>query len=150
MDKSKAKEARIAEKKTLLRLANILCCRLRTDKNGDPFIAGRGENNIHADGESSYCIFVSLETSQQWTYCKRKLKFCQVSQDGDAEGCLRLAAPPTTEQAAILREVLGIRKIKTYSPSVLAVLRERAKNARACLVAKPPTAAEPTPPRMVG
>jgi len=41
---------------------------------------------------------------------KKRLSFCHLTQNGDEEGCFRLMGLPTAAQAAIIRQVLGIRK----------------------------------------
>jgi len=50
-----------------------------------------------------------------WTWTKRRLEFCTVTQDGDEEGVLRLHHLPTPEQADIIRDVLGVRKRMEFS-----------------------------------
>jgi hypothetical protein len=51
-----------------------------------------------------------LSTYIHWIYTKRRLNFCAVSQYDDQEGCLR----PTQEQAATVRDVLGIDKRREF------------------------------------
>src|SRR5262245_29884519 len=46
---------------------------------------------------------------------KRRLAFMSVTQDGDEEGCLRLCALPTPEQAALIRDALSLRKRRVLS-----------------------------------
>ena len=59
-----------------------------------------------------------------WTWAKRRLAFCEVSQDGDAEGALRLGRLPTAEEADEIRDILGIRKRITWSAEELARRQE--------------------------
>jgi hypothetical protein len=46
-----------------------------------------------------------------------------VTQDGEDEGCLKLSALPTPEQAIAIRKALGIQKCKEVSAETLARLR---------------------------
>jgi hypothetical protein len=48
------------------------------------------------------------------------LAFCEVTQDGDAEGCFRLSRLPTPAEAEEIRSVLGIWKKVAWSPEELA------------------------------
>ena len=45
-----------------------------------------------------------------------------MTQDGDEEGCLKLSALPTPEQAAVIRDVLRIRKRVQLTDEHLAAL----------------------------
>ena len=40
----------------------------------------------------------------------QRLSFCQVTQDGDDEGCLRLFDLPTPEQAVLIRKAIGLKR----------------------------------------
>jgi hypothetical protein len=53
---------------------------------------------------------VTCRSALRWTFTKRRLSFCAVTQDGEDAGCLRLHALPTAEKAVVIRDVLGIRK----------------------------------------
>ena len=46
---------------------------------------------------------------------KRRLAFMTVTQDGDDEGCLRLFHLPTPVEAALIRDVMGLRKRRTLT-----------------------------------
>ena len=54
-----------------------------------------------------------------------------VTQDGDEEGCFRLFALPTPQEAVVIRDVMGLRKRVDYTPDTLE--RKRASMARAVL-----------------
>jgi hypothetical protein len=54
-------------------------------------------------------IFVSCRSPIHWTYTKRRLAFCTLSQDGADEGALRLHRLPTNAEATLIRQALGIR-----------------------------------------
>jgi hypothetical protein len=43
----------------------------------------------------------------RWTWAKRRLAFCELTQDGDAEGVFRLQRLPTASEAEEIRYVLG-------------------------------------------
>jgi hypothetical protein len=57
--------------------------------------------------ESGNCV-------RRWSTYKR-LSFCQVTQDGDEEGCLILDRLPTKAEGAIIRDVVGIPKARHLS-----------------------------------
>lgn len=78
--------------------------------------------------------------SYAWGAAKRKLKlepqrrgqaesdgggWATVIQDGDGEGCIRLERLPTTEQAEVIREVMGLRKRREDSPETIERARQR-------------------------
>jgi hypothetical protein len=63
----------------------------------------------------------------QWTWFKKRLghrngepAFCELTQDGDSEGCFRLSRLPTPAEAEEIRSVLGIWKKVEWSPEELA------------------------------
>jgi hypothetical protein len=68
-------------------------------------------------------LFVACRSARHWTATKARLSFCAVTQDGDDEGVLKLHRLPTADQAAVIREVLGIRKRQTISASTLERLK---------------------------
>jgi hypothetical protein len=83
---------------------------LRRDECGAWRITGtRGSIHTWGDGKT-WVLWVGCRSSQHWTWTKKGLAFCSVTQDGDDEGWLRLFALPTPEQAAAIRDALGIRK----------------------------------------
>src|SRR6476646_250896 len=61
----------------------------------------------------------------QWTWFKKRLAFCEVTQDGDSEGCLRLHRLPTPAEAETIRGILGIRKRVELSAEARASLTAR-------------------------
>jgi hypothetical protein len=93
---------------------------LRRDECGAWCIAGkRGRIHTWGDGKT-WVLSVSCHSVRAWTATKARLGFCIVTQDGDDEGCLRLSGLPSSEQAATIRDILGIRKRVAYSDEVLA------------------------------
>jgi hypothetical protein len=61
--------------------------------------------------QSSYVLFVSAHSARKWGAIKRKAKSfgCEITQDGDAEGCIRVG-PPNQAQSNVLRSLLGLRR----------------------------------------
>ena len=55
-------------------------------------------------------MYITCRSAKAWTSAKRRLAFCEVTQDGDDEGCLRLRELPTPTQAKEIRSILGLRK----------------------------------------
>lgn len=89
-------------------------------------IVGR-KGHIFTDSKLWY-VFVSCESKRKWTAVKAKLKFLEISQDGDAEGILKQERMPSQEEAEVIREVLGLRKRPIYTEEYRATLIERGKN----------------------
>jgi hypothetical protein len=83
---------------------------LRRDECGAWRINGsRGHIYTWGDNET-WVLYIGSGTARGWKSHKKRLGFCRVTQNGDTEGYLRLMSLPTPEQAALIREVLGIRK----------------------------------------
>ena len=59
-----------------------------------------------------------------WGMAKQKLAFLQVTQDGEFDGVFKLVRLPTDDEAALIREVLGIRRRPNVSEQSLQNLRE--------------------------
>jgi hypothetical protein len=103
---------------------------LRRDECNAWRINGK-HGSIHTWGDRrSWVLFVECETAKQWTWAKKRLAFCEVTQNGDEGGCLRLHTLPTPAQAAVIRDVVGIRKRVEYAPDELARRVERARMVR--------------------
>jgi hypothetical protein len=96
---------------------------LRRDECGAWTIIGK-QGSIHtwSDGKT-WVLFVSCPSGLHWTKRKQRLSFCQVTQDGEDEGCLRLHQLPTPEQAAVIRDILGIQKRREVSAAELERLK---------------------------
>jgi hypothetical protein len=91
----------------------------RRDECGAWRINGeRGHIYTWGDG-ASWLLYLACRSSMAWTYAKKRLAFCKVTQNGDDEGCLRLFELPTAEQAEAIRELLAIRKRTEHSPGAL-------------------------------
>jgi hypothetical protein len=85
----------------------------RRDECGDWMIEGK-QGHIHAHPEGFY-LYCAPGSPKAWTYAKRALFFCEVTQDGDDEGFLKLVRLPTDAEAEIIRDKLGIRKKREVS-----------------------------------
>jgi hypothetical protein len=76
----------------------------------------RGQIYTWGDG-STWLLSVRCRSPRHWTATKRRLAFCELTQDCDEEGCLRLRRLPTPAEAVVTRDVLGIRKRAELSPT---------------------------------
>src|SRR5262245_32908770 len=78
------------------------------------------DGSIHAYGDGkTWVLYVRCRSVRHWTATKVRLSFCELMQDGDDEGCLRLIELPTPDQAIIIRDVIGLRKRTELGPSEL-------------------------------
>ena len=116
---------------------------LRRDQCGAWRIDGaRGSIHTWGDGKT-WVLYVTCRSALHWTYTKRRLGFCHVTQDGDDEGCLRLHQVVSSHQAEVVRDVLGIRKRVELGPDELE--RRRALGKRLALAAGRANAVAPLP-----
>lgn len=107
---------------------------LRRDECGAWCIFGKhGKAHTWGDGKT-WVLWVGCRSVLHWTHTKKRLGFFTVTQDGDSEGCLRLHHLPTAEQAAIIRDVLGIRKRGELAPEELERRRRAVVAARAAKI----------------
>jgi hypothetical protein len=84
---------------------------LRRNEDGLWVLRGsRGYVSTWGDGASWALTFTDEVSPLQWTWHKKRLAFCTVTQDGDIDGVLRLARLPGASEAAAIREVFGLRK----------------------------------------
>ena len=71
---------------------------LRRDGSGAWTLRGRPGcyASTWGDGKSWQLVVTPEQeiSSRQWTWFKRRLAFCELTQDGDAEGCFRLHRCP--------------------------------------------------------
>jgi hypothetical protein len=103
---------------------------LRRDDANLWVLRGRGDCYVSTWGDGkTWQLVVAGEnvTATRWTWAKKRLSFCEVTQDGDSEGCFRLHRLPTSDEAEVIRDIVGIRKQRDYSPEVLARLQEQAR-----------------------
>jgi hypothetical protein len=126
-------EADRDQQKALLAALGAWDRALRRDECGAWRINGK-HGNIYTWGGKSWVLYVACRSRRHWEATKTRLGFCEVTQDCEDEGCVRLHQLPTAEQAVAIREALGIRKRMEFSAEHLERLRERM---RSCREAKP-------------
>ena len=112
-----------AQQKNLLTALGGWDRALRRDECGVWAIIGKTGNILTWGDGQTWVLWVGCRSARHWTSTKQRLDFCQVTQDGEDEGTLRLHALPTPEQAIIIRDVLGIQKRREVSPEDLARLK---------------------------
>ena len=117
------------------------------EDTGDWAIWGRDDNDdsdipigmschVYPDGGGYLIYFMVADlgdrepSSLPWKNAKAKLSFCQITQDGDWEGCLRLDRLPTAAEAKAIRDTLGIRKRRHLSAEQMDMARSRLASAR--------------------
>jgi hypothetical protein len=104
---------------------------LRRDEGGLWILRGRPGCYVSTwgDGATWHLVVAPEEemSKQAWTWIKKRLAFCEVTQDGDSEGCLRLSRLPTPAEAEVIRDIVGIRKRVEYSPEELARRQQQGK-----------------------
>jgi hypothetical protein len=113
---------RDADKAHLVELFNALDVSpkvLRRDVYGRWILRGR-ELGCYVstwDDKSWYIVIASERfTVRQWSAHKRRLSFCELTQEGDVEGCFRLSRLPTQSEAEVIRNIVGLRKRADISP----------------------------------
>jgi hypothetical protein len=111
------------------------------DECGDWGLYGN-DGHIYVDGDG-FLLVVSGRSARAWTWAKRRLSFCRVTQDGDDEGCLHLDRLPVADEADEIRDILGIRKRRSLSPETLAALNDQIADIQA---RKRAEATRPSPP----
>jgi hypothetical protein len=120
-----ARSDRKPDRELLLRVIDSLHAsksNLRRDPCGDWNIVGRC-GHISTDGAGNLHIYLLLETKRRWEIAKRNLSFAAVTQDGDAEGVLKMSELPTAAQAAAIRKALGLRKVSQLTEGQRTTLR---------------------------
>lgn len=123
------------QQKSLLAALGAWDRALRRDECGAWCINGKhGRVYTWGDGKT-WELYVACQSSRGWTSAKTRLAFCEVTQDAAWEGCLRLHALPTTDQAEIIRDIFGIRKRVELTPEEL---ERRRSQAAAWHALKPP------------
>jgi hypothetical protein len=118
-----------ADKADLFRLMEALGASpsgLRRDEAGLWFLRGRpGCSSRRGATAKRGSSWSQARTSQQCAGHGPKLAFCEVTQDGDSEGCFRLHRLPTAAEAEEIRDILGIRKRMDLSAEARARLTAR-------------------------
>jgi hypothetical protein len=99
---------------------------LRRDELAAWCIIGKS-GRIYTDGKG-WVLHVTGRSVRHWSAVRAKLAaFATITQDGDEEGVARLHDLPAPEQAAVIREALGIRKRVAVSTEQRSRLRRLAK-----------------------
>ena len=102
---------------------------LRRDEAGLWILRGRPGCYVSTwgDGEGWQLVVTPEQeiSALQWTWFKKRLAFCEVTQDGDSEGCFRLSRLPTPAEAEEIRDIVGIRKRVELSAEARASLTAR-------------------------
>lgn len=130
---------------------------LRRDECGDWQVVGK-LGHIYAvpgtlarrDAEGFQLYFRGAARDEEpsdtkaWTWAKKALGFCKITNDGDGEGMLFLDRLPNPEEAVTIREKFGIPKKREVSPETLELLARHSfqKSPRAGDEYSPP---EPVP-----
>jgi hypothetical protein len=117
---------RKADRELLLALTESLRVsqgRLHRDPCGDWNVVGTRGHAL-ADGTTVF-VYIKLKTSRRWVKTKRTLAFMTVTQDGDDEGILKFDGMPTADQAAMLRKVIGLRKVTPLTDEQRCTLASR-------------------------
>jgi hypothetical protein len=85
-------------------------------RNDDGLWTLRGRPGCYAsswgDGKSWQLVVAPEDeiSPLQWTWFRKRLPFAEVTQDGEADGCLRLSRLPTPAEAELIRDIIGLRK----------------------------------------
>ena len=111
------------QQRHLLAALNAWDRALRRDECGAWCVRGNfGSIHTWGDGKT-WALYATCCSAQHWTWAKKKLSFCSVTQDGDYEGVLWLHQLPTPEQASVIRNVLCIQKRREVTAEVLERLK---------------------------
>jgi hypothetical protein len=103
------------------------------DDNGDWRIKGKlgfiytVPGPLHELALEGFQLYCDRETKQPWTWAKKLLCFCAVTQDGNTDGVLFLNRLPTPAEAETIRDLLGVAKRPVYGEEVMAQKRERGR-----------------------
>jgi len=124
----------VMQRPRLLALASTLeisITQLRRDDCGDWAIIGNS-GRVYAVLSGFQIVIAGWEadrapwsTAKGWNLCKSKLSFAKLMQDGHDEGAFVLERDPRGDEAAIIRECVGLRKRRAISEDGLAALRSR-------------------------
>lgn len=113
----------------LLDAMNASPSALRRDEAGLWVLRGRPGCYASTWGDgTSWQLVVTPDQEisiRQWTAHKKRLSFCEVTQDGGQEGVFRLHRLPTSDEAEVVRDIVGIRKRVELSPEARAILTAR-------------------------
>ena len=103
------------QQERLLAALDASPAQLRRDEAGWWIIGGRRGSIQTWGDDKTWGVHIVARSTRHWTMIKRRLAFMTVTQDGDDEGCFRLLALPTPEEAALIRDALLLRKRRTLT-----------------------------------
>ena len=83
---------------------------LRRDQAGLWILRGSRGYASSWGGVDAWQLVPESVSARRWTSYKNRLAFCEIVQDGDTEGVLRLDRLPSPEEAVEIRDILGLRK----------------------------------------
>jgi len=110
------------QQEQLLAALDAAPAQLRRDECGSWVIAGRrGTIQTWCDGKT-WVAYVIGRSTRHWTAIKQRLAFMTITQDGDEEGCFRLFALPTAEEALLIRDAILLRKRRALTEASRAAL----------------------------
>jgi hypothetical protein len=92
---------------------------LHRDECGAWRVTGKSGHIYSWESSDGWLISCAPGTARKWRNLKSRLSFCEVMQDGDDEGCFRLVALPTAEQAIQIRKALGLKRKRQVNPTLL-------------------------------
>ena len=102
---------------------------LRRDESGLWNLRGRPGCYVSTWGDgATWQLVVAPEqemSKHAWTWIKKRLACCELTQDGDQEGCFRLHRLPTAGEAGEIRDIIGLRKRIEWSTEQLAEMTTR-------------------------
>ena len=104
---------------------NAQASQLRRDDCGWWALSGRHGNIQTWGDDKSFMLYVAKHSVRAWTEAKKKLYFCEVTQDGDQEGILKLSGDITQEEIQIIREVVGLKEQRHLSEEARLALIQR-------------------------
>ena len=78
---------------------------------------GIAHNLILTGGDGkTWLLCVARRSAQAWTWAKKRVAFCEVTQNGDEGGVLQLSRLPDAVEVAEIRDLVGIRQHSVMSP----------------------------------
>jgi hypothetical protein len=99
--------------RSLLRALDAPKRSLRRDECGSWQIKARKGHAYTWGPSGGWLLYCDAGTARKWSSIKRRLSFCNVTQNGDIDGCLRLFELPTPDQGTAIRKALGLRRKRT-------------------------------------
>jgi hypothetical protein len=130
MDQAKLNRGRAQDRtelETLLTAVNGAMNSVCRDDCGDWTIAG-SRGTIRACNGKFY-VYIPSGSVRAWGFAKKALAgFTTPHQDGDEEGILVLTEMPDQEQAASLRDYIGLRQTRDVPPDQIQKAQAAAQN----------------------